>query len=144
MANVQALDFVLEISQDSGTTWKFIVCEESSGFDFSRSTNTRRTKCDGGAPAVGLGGYEWSFSFSGAVKADPTSSQLSYKDLVKLAVDGTKVRARRQNPASGTPGTVMFLAGDVYVTAVSDSSQVDDVVSFDFTLSGDGPLDYTP
>ena len=139
MANVQGLDLVIEISQDSGSTWKYIVCETNSGFTGSRTTTSVATKCNRSTPAVGLGAKEWSMSFSGVVKSDPDAeTELGYGDMLGFWDAGTELRARRLNPSE--TGTIITQEGNVYITDISDSAETDGVLTFDFTLTGNGAL----
>lgn len=139
MANVQGLDLVIEISQDAGSTWKYMACETTSGFSMSRTTTSVATKCDGGTPAVGLGALEWSMTFSGVLNSTPdVATQLTYPEVLGICKAGTEVRARRLNPAAD--GSVLHQEGNVYITDISDSAETDGVVTFDFTLTGNGEV----
>ncbi len=135
MANLQGLDLVLELRPAAGGTLKFVVCETSSSLNTERATNTTSTKCDGGVAQVGLGAFSWSVDYSGAVKIDPEApSQLSYKDILVWAKDGTSLFMRR------TKSGVIQQEGECYITSTSDSAEVDGLVTFDFTLQGNGEL----
>ena len=135
MANLQGLDLVLELRPAAGGVFKFVVCETSSSFSGERATNTTSTKCDGGTEQVGLGAFSWSVNYSGAVKIDPDApSQLSYKEILVWAKAGTPLYMRRNN--SG----VVQQEGECYITSVSDSAETDGLVTFDFTLQGNGEL----
>lgn len=142
MANKQGKDDIIQISADGGTTWLTVVCETSHSFSFNRNSSTVSTKCDAGTTQRVLGSYEWSFQSSLVVKTDPTASEVSFEALLGYAVGGTRLRVRNADP--NPAGTNWFTQGDVFVTDLQKTAEVDGLVTVDVTWSGDGALDITP
>ena len=141
MAKVQGKDDILEVSSDSGVTWKTIICETSHSFQFTRNSSRVATKCDSGTSSVILGSYEWSFQSSFVVETAPSGTQISYEDLLGFAQAGTALQIRNQNGASGAN---WYTAGTVYITDLTKTAEEAGLVSVDVTLAGDGVLDVTP
>lgn len=135
----QGLNLIIEIDENNTGDWKVAVCETSSGFSGTRNTNTVNTKCEGGSPAVGLGSKEWSFSGSGAAALDPDpETQFSYQELLRIWDEGKRVKVRRVESTTG----LISMQGYAYITDISDSAETESVVTFDYTLTGDGALDF--
>jgi hypothetical protein len=126
-----------------GTTWKQLICETESGFDFSRETTTApRTKCDGAATGqnITLQGYTWSMNFDAIADDSPTSAQVTYADMQGYAVNGTLLYVRQQNAASTAD---VYQQGTCYLTELSSAHPESDFVTFTGTFSGHGDIDIT-
>jgi predicted secreted protein len=140
MAAIQGNDVNVQLSTDTGTTWKTLICETRSGVSMSRDTTSTQTKCSAGTSVLGIGALSWSFSFDAVVDTDPSASQVTYADVLTLMNAGTKVMGRIQY---NTSGTEFYHAGDVYVTDLSLDAATGETVQFSGTLSGTGALDIT-
>jgi len=135
----QGLNIVIEIDEKDTGDFKIAVCETSSGFSGTRETNTTNTKCENGSPATGLGSKNWTFSGSGAAALDPDpETQFSYQDLLRMWDQGKRVKVRRVESTTG----LIQMQGYAYITDISDTAETDSVVTFDYTLTGDGALDF--
>jgi hypothetical protein len=99
MAKISGQGVKLEVSTDTGTTWKPLICEITNTANFTRETATSPlTKCDVATAAQSVIplGYSWSFDFDALVDDSPTTSQVTYKDIQTLFVNGTTFLIRRQ------------------------------------------------
>lgn len=144
MAKIQGKLVNTEISLDNGSTWKTLICETSSGADFTRETTTAPvTKCDNetSPTEISLGAYSWTFPFDALVDDDPETSQMTYGDMLALLVNGTKVKLRRQYDNTGSS---FFVSGDAYLTTLSEQSPAGEFVSFSGEFSGTGGVEITP
>lgn len=144
MAKIAGSGIGLELSTDTGTTWKPFICEITNTANFTRETVTSPlTKCDvaSAARSVSALGYSWSFDFEALVDDSPTTAQVTYRDLQTLAVNGTTFLIRRQFDGTGTE---FYESGSVIVTSLTSPAPVDGYVGFSGTLTGTGALDITP
>ena len=140
MAKIAANDVVTEVSTDSGTTWKTLICETTGGFDFQRDeSEAPRTKCDAAATGKTITptGYSWSMPFDALVDTAPDADQVTYADCLSWAVNKTLVMIRR------TKATEFLTSGSAYLMELSESSEVDGYVAFSGTFRGTGDLDIT-
>lgn len=137
----QGLNVVIEIDENNNGTWKIAVCETSSGFNGTRETTSVNTKCEGGSAATGLGSLNWTFEGSGAAALDPdAATQFSYQELLGMWKAGKRVAVRRVESTTGK----IAMKGFGYITSISDSAPTDNVVEFNYTITGDSTLDITP
>jgi predicted secreted protein len=144
MAKIAGQGVVLQISTDTGTTWKSLICEITNTSNFTRETSTSPlTKCDTATAAqtvIPLG-YSWSMDFDALVDTAPTTGQVTYTDMKTLAVNGTTFLVRRQYDNTGSE---FYESGSVIITSLSSPAPVDGYVGFSGTLTGSGALDLTP
>src|SRR5688572_26979991 len=89
-------------SSTNDSTYYDMICEINNSVGLTRSTNTVRTKCDGGTSARSLGAYEWEISGSAVADNAPTSTQVSYKSMLAHFVAGTLLYVRVQSPGTGS------------------------------------------
>jgi hypothetical protein len=143
MAKIPGKLVKLEISTDTGTTWKELICEISNTANFTRNTTVSPlTKCDvaSAAQEVTLLGYEWGFDFEALTDTAPTGTQLTYADLKTLAINATSFLVRRQYDATGSE---FYESGTGYITSLSSPATVDGFHSFSGTITGSGAQDIT-
>jgi TP901-1 family phage major tail protein len=135
---VQGKDVVLQISSDSGTTFKSLICEISNGFSATRETNSITTKCDDGTTTRSLGAYSWEMTADAVADTAPTAlTQVSYLDVLALFTAGTLLTVKIA--ATGD----YFHSGTAYITSLELTNEVNGVSEFSLTLSGSGALDVT-
>lgn len=140
MATVLSNAFLVELSADSGTTWKSVVCETDSSANFEATTNTVVTKCGTFSTA---GERTATVEYNGVVKSDPGASELSYEQIHTYWQSGTALQLRRENPAGGAN---LYQKMDGTITSMSDASAAGELVtfSFTFTCSDTSTIDFTP
>jgi predicted secreted protein len=144
MAKITGKSVVFAYSTDSGSTWKSIICEISNTFNFERAFDSQETKCDGGTVSKVPGAYDWSIDVSGVADNAPSGTQASYEEILALAVAGTEVLGRLQSPSSGSVGADFYKAGNMFVSSLSATEEVNGAYQFDMTLQGNGALDIAP
>lgn len=143
MSKIPGKDIVLEISTDTGTTWKSLICEISNTANFNReSTTAPLTKCDTASAAqeITLLGYTWGFDFEALTDTAPSVSQVTYSDLKTLAINGTSFLVRRQYDGSASE---FYESGTAYITSITSPATVDGFHSFSGTMTGSGAQDIT-
>jgi hypothetical protein len=144
MAKIKGKLVVLEISTDTGTTWKKTVCEISSGANFTRETTTAPIdKCtDETAPQqITLLGYGARFPFEAYVSDSPAVGELTYGDYLTLFTNGTKVKVRRQYDNTGSD---FYVTADAYLLTLGETSPADGFVTFSGEWAASGALDIAP
>lgn len=140
MAKIAGSGITLEISTDTGTTWKTLICEITNSINLNRDTNTSPlTKCDTASAAQELTmlGYTWGFDFEALTDTAPSGTQVTYADLLTLFVNGTSFLVRR------TVTGEFYESGTAYITTLSSAAPVDGFHNFTGTMSGSGALDIT-
>jgi hypothetical protein len=141
MAKISGAAIKTEISTDTGTTWKELICETTSGSDMTRETQTAPfTKCNTATAAQEITplGYSWSFTFDALTDTVPSSTQVTYTDMQTLFVNGTSFLVRRVFTGE------VYMSGSAYVTSLSEVAPADGFHSFSGTISGSGAIDITP
>lgn len=141
MAKIAGKTVIFSFSTDTGTTWKSIICETSNTFNFERAFDSVETKCDSGTVAKTPGAYDWSIDVSAVADNAPSGTQASYEDVLALAVAGTEFLGRLQSPSSGTPGSDFYKSGNMFISSLSATAEVNGAYQFDMTVQGNGALD---
>lgn len=136
MATVNGVDVVLEFSTDSGTTWKFLVCETESGFNAKTETASEQTKCDGGTTVTALGAKSWSMSGAGSVKVSPAATEVSYGDLLSWWNNGTALMGR----IADSVNSAFTHKGSVWITELDLKLPVNGSANFTISLTGNGSV----
>jgi calcineurin-like phosphoesterase len=143
MALLAATLLKLEISTDTGTTWKELICEISNTLNFTRETQTAPfTKCDTATAAQEITptSSNWSFDYDALLSTSPSGTQVTYSDFITLAVNGTSFLVRAQYDNTGSE---VYEKGTGYITSFTRTAPADGFVGFSGTISGSGALDIT-
>lgn len=140
MATIQSSAFFVELSADSGSTWKKLVCETDSSATFETAINNLLTKC---ATFTSVGEKTASVDFNGVVKSDPASDEVSYEQLHAYWLADTSLQLRRENPAGGAN---LYQKMTGMITSMSDASAAGEFVTFSmtFTCTDSSSIDFTP
>lgn len=140
MATINANSFLVEIAVSPFSSFKKLVCEESSGLSLDTSQTNRTTKC--GDFSTGSS-QTASVDYSGVVKTDPAVDEVSYETLMDYWKNQTALRLRRTNPSDGSN---LYQVMDGYISSLKDDSKAGDLVGFSltFTVSDTSTLDFTP
>lgn len=143
MAKIRGQLVPLEISTDSGVTWKVLICLLSNDLNMTRETLTAPfTKCDTATAALDRapGALTWEVAFDALVDDSPLSTQLTAADLLTLVNNGTTVMVRQQYDGTGSD---FYTVGSAIITAFSITNPADGFTGFSGTFSGSGALDIT-
>lgn len=141
MARIPGQDVLLQVSTDTGTTWKSIICLTTNSVNKTRETTTAAfTKCDVATAAREITplGYTWEMTFDAQIDDSPLSTQITYQDLNTLFLNATPVLVRQQFDATGDE---FFDLGTAYLTSLTSDRPADNFVTFSGTFSGSGAID---
>ena len=129
---VQSNSVALAISQDSGVSYKNVVCKRSAGFNGTTPVNTEETDC---GVAKGLGQPDWTMDFEGVVNTTPNgATELSASELSGLWLSQTQVLIKLLTP---------YVQGSGYITDYKTTYATGSLVAFSFTFNGVGNPDLT-
>lgn len=143
MARLRGQLAVLEISTDTGTTWKPLICLLSNDLNMTRETLTAPfTKCDtvNAAQEITPTALTWEMPFDALIDDSPTVSQVTYADMLTLMNNGTTVLVRQQYNGSGSE---FYTSGSAILTSLSGTFPADGFMGYSGTFSGSGALDIT-
>lgn len=140
MATLQSKSYPPEFSTD-GSTWKTLVCVSDWQLSGTNTVNKDETFC---AVYTGIGTPSMSGSANAVCETSPTSAQVSYEDALGWFTNGTAIKFRVQDPASGTPGTNFYTNFDCYITSITQSFATGQVIKFSLGWESSGTLDVTP
>lgn len=141
METIQALDAPLKVSDDGGGTWLDIVCLLNYDIPLSRDVNQLATFC---GIATGYGPVKFSAKGSGAVEAEPDdATQASLNRILNWFLANTKLLFKSEYPGSGgSAGENFYISGSARFSDLDvKAPDANNVIQFDFTLTGEGTLD---
>lgn len=141
MASIQSTLVPIELSFDSGSTWQTLVCLTQYNLPLETATTQVETFC---GTETGLGAQTFNPTGTFVHNTEPLPTQVTYPAMLAAWLNKTSIQFRVQYPGTGSIGSQFYHRGSAYVTSLSPSFQVGQVVQADFTLTGTGTLDITP
>lgn len=134
---IQSIAVLLELRPHGSSTWLSLVCLDGFSNPWVTTTNETDTAC---GIAVGMGPIKFNPTGTGVVEASPGPTQITHQHLRNWQVAQTVLDYRIQYPTTGggSVGANLYSEGQVLVTNTQDQYKIDDVVKFQFTLSGLG------
>ena len=117
----------------STTAFKYVVCNTTLSLDGTAEEISTTTKC-GVLKAAGTTSFE--IPFAGVTDFAGTAGTISANDLYNWFAANTSVDFVIGDAA--TAGTVLDFSGVAFITSLTVSSEVDNFISFDGTLSVNG------
>lgn len=133
-----------QYSLDGGSTWKTIVCEDTSQISNTSTANEKKTKC-GTFTSTSLNAVN--ITGSGVAGADLDANQASYQDIAQLVQALTTVTFRRQNaadvPNSIAAGEITYFLGEGKFTEATETSSVEESTSFNWAFASSGDYNLT-
>jgi predicted secreted protein len=139
-STINAKDMPIELSFDSGVTWKVLVCLKDISIPLQTPVTAEDTYC---GKKVGVGVIEFNPSGNAVCETRPDTDEVSHDDLVEYMDTGTSFLWRIQNPTSGSVGHNLYYSGSCKCTNVTFTGTANGLVGFSFTLTGEGTLDRT-
>ena len=139
-STINAKDMPIELSFDSGSTWKVLVCLKDISIPLQTPVTAEDTYC---GKKVGVGVIEFNPSGNAVCETRPDTDEVSADDLIEMMDDGTSFLWRVQNPTSGSVGQGLYLSGSCKCTNVTITGTANGLVNFSFTLTGEGTLTTT-
>lgn len=130
-----------QISEDSGVTWKTIICLTNSTITGGSASTSTVTRCGTNTTTTN---NATTVSGEGEIRGDVASTEISYLRLQQLRDAGTIVQFKRQNTALNTiaVGEIDYAAFDALITEVTASAPADGVFTFTWSVTSTGPVDW--
>ena len=134
----------IEIDVAGGSSYKTLVCLRTSSVSTSATVNEDETNC---GVLTSVGEAKFSFDFDAVCETAPGGSSISYKDLLTVLVNKTKITVRFQNPTvtGSSIGTVYYHQCEAYVTdlTLNQDAAGGAYINFSGTITSTGTLDIT-
>lgn len=133
---MNATDVVIQISEDSGTTYDIIGRCTSASLSVSMETRDTTTKDSAGWAEKLEGLKAWSLSGDGLVTYSISGDFDSPDALFTLLANRTLVKVKF---GSATSGEIDY-TGDAYLTSYEQEAGVEDNVTYSFSFEGTSTL----
>lgn len=133
---MNSTDVVIQISEDSGTTYDIIGRATSASLSVSMEVRDTTTKDSSGWQENLEGLKSWSLSGDGLVTYSISGDYDTPDDLFTLLSNRTLVKVKF---GSATSGEIDY-TGDAYLTSYEQEAGVEENVSFSFSFQGTGTL----
>lgn len=138
---IQGIDIIFEVrvSGDSDTSWDRLVCEVDNQAEMDNEVSETDTKC---GTFTGVKDMKGSYSGNAVSNAAPTSSEVSYEDVITYQEDKTLLDFRYYNAAFGAiaAGAAVSQSGTGRFTNSVMTSATGEVVQFSWTFSPSGTI----
>lgn len=133
----QNQDIEINLTDPTGLsgTYKVLVCLRNSSVNTELPTTQEETNC---GTLTSVGNPSATIDFDAICETAPTTSQISYEDLLAALVGKTKIGAKVSSPSAGASYHHQFAA---YVTSLSLAQEAGAYISFSGTLTSDGVID---
>lgn len=143
MAEIQGSLQTLQLSFDSGTTYKSLICATSLKGKLDAAVNATDTNC-GRKYGTTIPGF--TVNVDAVADAAPDTTECSVADLISVANALTTVQFKYGNSAEGTvtANSVYYFAGDCKISNLEITADTGQVVKFTFELTAVGDIDTTP
>lgn len=141
MLQLQSVNLPIELSEDGGTTWKVLVCLTDYQIPVDVATNAVETFC---GTASGRGIPSFNPSGNAIAELNPTTNQVTYRDMLAWEINGDVLNFRVQNLSGGSAAGYLYIKGECTVTNTTLTATAGSAVAFSWTLTGQGAIDTTP
>jgi len=133
---MNSTDVVIQISEDSGTSYDIIGRATSASLSVSMETRDTTTKDSAGWQENLEGLKSWSLSGDGLVTYSITGDYDTPDDLFTLLNNRTLVKVKF---GSATSGEIDY-TGDAYLVSYEQEAGVEENVTYSFSFTGTGAL----
>ena len=133
---MNSTDVVIQISEDSGSTYDIIGRATSASLSVSMEVRDITTKDSSGWQENLEGLKSWSLSGDGLVTYSISGDYDTPDDLFTLLANRTKVKVK----FGSTTTDEIDYTGDAYLTSYEQEAGVEENVSFSFSFQGTGTL----
>jgi hypothetical protein len=140
MAQLQAKSYPPEFSTD-GSTYKTLVCTSDWTLTGSATVTKDDTFC-GVFSTPGTPSFQ--VSANAVAETAPSSTQVSYEDVLSWFANNTLIYFRVQDPKVTSAGTNFYTQFSCYITGVTQTFASADVIKFSLTAESTGTIDVTP
>lgn len=139
-STIQAKSMPMEISFDSGVTYKTLVCIIDLQTALTTALEEDDTYC---GPKVGQGPVKFNPSGNLVIETNPTATECSFDELLERMVAAQTVHFRLQNPLSGSTGRGFYLAGELLINELTPQGTANGLMKCSFAMTGTGTLTTT-
>lgn len=131
-------DQPIEISADSGTTWKSLVCLESASTNFTSDVSETITQC---GVITGRGDAKATLDFQAVCSTTPGAAEVSFEVALGWKINNTALQVRVSQGSSGADWYYLFTA---YLDSLVHEGTSGDLMKFSGTFTSSGLVDITP
>ena len=136
LTSILASTVPIELSFDSGVSWKTLVCIENYDHNSEGDITETETFC---GKVIGMSEPSVSLDFSAVCNTTPGGTEVSYKDLQTVHYARTQIMYRI---TSGTTGSHFHHQGECYITALNmGAASASSTIAFTGTLTTTGVID---
>lgn len=116
-------------------SWMLVACSQTDGFSSNTNNIEVASKCEGGFTSNMPGNIGWEFTSSAyALLGD----DIGTNEVSRLAVAQLHKSKEIKEWRLSNEDESYYVRGEGYISAFSDSPAVDEVVTFDITITGTG------
>jgi hypothetical protein len=132
--------FEVRVTDDEVTTWKRLVCAIDDQAEMDNEVSEVDTKCGSFSAVKDMKG---SYSGNAVSNADPTTSEVSYQDVIAWQKARTLLDFRYYNMADGTTleGAALFQTGQGRFTNSVLTAANGETMQFSWTFSPSGEIE---
>jgi hypothetical protein len=143
MAQILGSTQNVEVDVTGGSTFKNLVCLRTSSVNTTMDATTEQTNC---GVLTSPSEPQMTVDFDAICENAPSSSQVSYEDLLAAMVNKTLVNTRVQSPVGGgsSAGTAYYHQFMGYITDLTLNQSTTEFINFSGTIQSTGTLDITP
>lgn len=143
MAKIQGSTQSVDISADSGTTWKSLICLRTSSVNGTVDSTVEQTNC---GTFTSIGKPNMTVDFDAICETAPGGTEVSYSSLLGYFNAGTQIMVRVQNPVvtGSSAGASYYQSFDGYITSLTLNQSTTEFINFSGTISSNGVIDIVP
>jgi hypothetical protein len=133
----------IDITNVGSTGFKSLVCLRTSSINTTMDATVEQTNC---GVLTSPSEPQMTVDFDAICEVAPTSTQISYEDLLTCAKNKTIVMVRVQNPTvtGSSEGTAYYHRFSGYITDLTWNQATSEFINFSGTIQSTGALDVDP
>jgi hypothetical protein len=133
----------IDITNVGSTGFKSLVCLRTSSINTTMDATVEQTNC---GVLTSPSEPQMTVDFDAICEVTPTSTQISYEDLLLCAKNKTIVMVRVQNPTvtGSSEGTAYYHRFSGYITDLTWNQATSEFINFSGTIQSTGALDVDP
>jgi hypothetical protein len=133
----------IDITNVGTTGFKSLVCLRTSSINTTMDATVEQTNC---GVLTSPSEPQMTIDFDAICEVAPTSTQISYEDLLLCAKNKTIVMVRVQNPTvtGSSQGTAYYHRFSGYITDLTWNQATSEFINFSGTIQSTGELDVDP
>lgn len=139
MTTIQANLVPIELSFDAEVSWQVLVCLTQYNVPTELPVTSTDTFC---GVVSGTGSQTFNPTGTAVCTTDPDAGQqVTYNRLLTAQTNKETFKFRVRHPGSGSTGNNFFLKGSCKATSLDLIFSATDVITYSWTLTGEGLLD---